>query len=137
MRWLRQFARTANQDALRLDREIDVRSPDARKIDTDANALLAPVSIDGRLPGVRRELKLRTRQLVSDVVQRAVEPAQFNAADRIHFKNDLPLNKLRGRRAPRVPLSRYRVQTARSHAATTLNCSMSILRRRVLARFAR
>src|SRR5438477_8143900 len=70
-------------------------------------------------------------------MQRTVEPAQFNAADWVHFKSDLPLNKLRGRRAPRVPLSRYRVQTARKHAATTLNCSMSILRRRVLARFAR
>src|SRR6202040_1090878 len=107
--WLRQYPRPANQNAPRLDREIDLRPLHAGEIDTDTDTFLAAISVNGRLPGVRRKLKLRPRQLVGDVVQRALEPAQLNAADRIHFKSDLPLNKLRGKRPRRVPLSRYRV----------------------------
>src|SRR5205807_9916664 len=85
VRRLRQFARPANQNPLRLNRQIDLRPLDPGQIDTDPDTFLAAISVDRRLPGVGRELKLRPRQLVSDVVQRAVEPAQLDAADRVHF----------------------------------------------------
>src|SRR5204863_9017788 len=88
-RGLGQFARAANQDPLRLDCQIDLRPLDSCEIDTNPDTLLAAISVDRRLPGVGRELKLRPRQLVSDVLQRAVEPAQFNAANRVHFKSNL------------------------------------------------
>ena len=68
---------------------------DAGQIDTDPDAFLAAIRVDRRFPGVGRELELRPRQLVSDVVQRAVEPAQLDAADWVHFKSNLPLIRLR------------------------------------------
>jgi len=46
-----------NQDALRLDREIDLRSFDPGEIDTYADAFFAAVSVDRGLPGVGRKLK--------------------------------------------------------------------------------
>src|ERR1051326_8515764 len=85
MRWLGQFARAANQNALRLNRQIDLRPLDTGKIDTDPDAFLAAISIDLGFPGVRRELELRPRQLVSDVLQRTMEPAQLDAANRVHL----------------------------------------------------
>src|ERR1051325_4895097 len=85
MRWLGQLARAANQNALRFNRQIDLRALDTGKIDTNPDAFLAAIRIDLRLPRVRRKLELRPRQLVSDVLQRAVEPAQLDAANRVHL----------------------------------------------------
>src|ERR1041384_6548626 len=85
MRWLGQLARAANQNALRFNRQIDLRPLDTGKIDTNPDAFLAAIRIDLRFPGVGRELELRPRQLVSDVLQRAVEPAQLDAANRVHL----------------------------------------------------
>src|SRR5207247_10680498 len=82
--WLRQFTRAANYHAPRFNREVDERAFNSRQIDANANACLATVRVDGRLPGVCKSGKLRTRQFVGDIVQRAMEPAQLNVPDWVH-----------------------------------------------------
>src|ERR1700724_4196998 len=103
--WLGQLARAPNQHSLRLDSQVDPRPLDAGKIDTNSDAGLAAIGIDRRLPGMGRELKLRPRQLVRDVVQRAVEPAQLDAVDRVYFNKTTPLSIIATRSADSMRVS--------------------------------
>ena len=46
---------------------------------------MTAIGVNRGLPGVWRKLReLRARQLVGDIVQRAMQPAQLDAADRVH-----------------------------------------------------
>jgi hypothetical protein len=79
----RQLACAANHDPPRFNGEVDDGAINSRQIDANANACLAAVRIDGRLPGVCKSGKLRTRQFVGDIVQRAMQPAQRYVFDRV------------------------------------------------------
>src|SRR6266581_39375 len=82
----RQLARAANHDPARFNGEVDDGAINSRQIDAYANACLAAVSVDGRLPRVCKSGKRRTRQFVGDVVQPTMQPAQLNVLDWIHGK---------------------------------------------------
>src|SRR5213076_2443125 len=80
-----------NHHSLRFDGQIDERTIDSRQIDANANAFFAAICIDRRLPGMRcKPGKMRTRQFVSDILQRAMQPAQLNVPDWIHWNAKLP-----------------------------------------------
>ena len=81
---LRQLARAANHDPPRFNGEVDDGAINSRQIDANANACLAAVSVDGRLPRVCKSGKLRTRQFVADIVQCTMKPAQLNVSDWVH-----------------------------------------------------
>src|SRR5207249_11192934 len=80
----RQLARAANHDPARFNGEVDDGAINSRQIDANANACLAAVSVDGRLPRVCKSGKLRTRRFVADIVQCTMKPAQLNVFDWVH-----------------------------------------------------
>ena len=80
----RAQARNGMSDSLRLDRKIDPRTLHSGKIDTNADTTFATIGVDRRSPTVRREGKSRTRQFLRHIMQRFVQPAQFDTANWIH-----------------------------------------------------
>src|SRR5207249_2001903 len=85
-----QLACAANQHAPRFHRQIDERTFNACKVNTDADAFFAAIRIDCRLPSVRRKSReSRACQFRSHLMQRAVQPAQLDAANWVHWNVNL------------------------------------------------
>ena len=69
-------ADAAQDDALRLYRQIDLRTIDTGQLDADSQTFVALEGIDRRLPAIwRRRGEMQPGQLVGHVAQRFVQPA--------------------------------------------------------------
>jgi hypothetical protein len=100
---LRNVAHSADGNVAIPHGQFDCRTLNSGKFDADPDAFLAAVGINGRLPRRRRTLRQTSPcNMRRDLVQRAVQPAQSDCANRFHRELKFDASRRFFNRQPRT-----------------------------------